>query len=191
MLDSCSPYQLIPVQKSSPGKTNADSFDEAYIYKFFTEGTAKYQRLKYIIRVEKYDNAFALKFYAARDRKNDNKYHRIINAYGYRGLVRLLLTCLQVMPDILNKFPKASFVVNGKVVILSVNYEEGYYCQIETKSRRRLPDCIVNDFEIAEELNDAYNRSDCIWKYDEYLQCLLRFDRVLARLLEIKDSYSE
>ena len=113
MLDSCSPYQLIPVQKSSPGKTNADSFDEAYIYKFFTEGTAKYQRLKYIIRVEKYDNAFALKFYAARDRKNDNKYHRIINAYGYRGLVRLLLTCLQVMPDILNKFPKASFVVNG------------------------------------------------------------------------------
>ena len=84
------------------------------------------------------------------------------------------------------------FVVDGKVVILSVNYKERNCCQIKTKSRRRLPDCIVNDFEIAEELNDAYNnRSDCICKYDEYLQCLLRFDRVLARLLEIKDSYSE
>lgn len=85
----------------------------AYIYKFFTERTDAGQSLKYIIRVEQHDNAFALKFYAARDRKNENKYHRTINAHDYRGTLRLLVTCLEIVPEILKMYPHASFVVNG------------------------------------------------------------------------------
>ena len=111
VLDSLKPYNLIFIQKASP--VQGDAFDMAFVYKFFTERNEKTQRLKYIIRVEKHNNAFALKFYAARDRKNINKYHRIINAHDYKNLVRLLLTCFEVIPDILSKYPTASFVVNG------------------------------------------------------------------------------
>ena len=111
LLDSLKPYNLIFIQKASP--VQGDAFDMAFVYKFFTERNEKTQRLKYIIRVEKHNNAFALKFYAARDRKNINKYHRIINAHDYKNLVRLLLTCFEVIPDILSKYPTASFVVNG------------------------------------------------------------------------------
>ena len=62
----------------------------------------------------------------------------------------------------------------------------GDYCQIETKQqRRRIPEAIRNDFDISEELNDAGNRNDCIWRYDSYKESLLRFDRVLGRLLDL------
>ena len=79
-------------------------------------------------------------------------------------------------------------IIDTKTIIVSLNYENNFYCQIETKSQRRLPDCIINDFEITEELNDKDNTSNCIWKYDEYLESLLRFDRVLRRLFEIKNN---
>ncbi len=68
VLDSLKPYNLIFIQKASP--VQGDAFDMAFVYKFFTERNEKTQRLKYIIRVEKHNNAFALKFYAGRDRKN-------------------------------------------------------------------------------------------------------------------------
>lgn len=62
----------------------------------------------------------------------------------------------------------------------------GDYCQIETKQqRRRIPEAIRNDFDISEELNDAGNRNDCIWRYDSYKESLLRFDRILGRLLDL------
>lgn len=111
MLDNIQPYKYQFVQKASPSPN--DAFDRAYIYKFFTERTDTCQSLKYIIRVEQHDNVFALKFYAARDRKNENKYHRIMNVHNYRGTLRLLVTCLAIVPEILNIYPHASFVVNG------------------------------------------------------------------------------
>ena len=83
MLDSVKSYPLYFVQKASPGE--GDAFDFAYIYKFYTERTSQYQRLKYVMRVEAYEDVFAIKFYAARDRKlmtniiaffsNDKFYH--------------------------------------------------------------------------------------------------------------------
>ena len=60
MLDKLKPYPLDFIQKASPGK--GDAFDYAYIYKFYTERTAISQRLKYIIRVEAYEDVFAVKF---------------------------------------------------------------------------------------------------------------------------------
>ena len=82
MLDKLKPYPLDFIQKASPGK--GDAFDYAYIYKFYTERTAISQRLKYIIRVEAYEDVFAVKFYAARDRKLDNKYNRILRVLYMR-----------------------------------------------------------------------------------------------------------
>lgn len=77
--------------------------------------------------------------------------------------------------------------MDDKSFILSLGYVDGYYCQIEAKSRKRLPDLIINDFEISEELNEGENRNRCIWRYDTYKESLLRFDRVLGRILDIRD----
>lgn len=71
------------------------------IYKFHTCRTDNYQSLKYIIRVEAYDDVFAIKFYAARDRKLDNRYNRIIKAHGYKGTLGIFFTCASVIPSLI------------------------------------------------------------------------------------------
>lgn len=76
--------------------------------------------------------------------------------------------------------------IDGKTIMVSLGYETEYFCQIESKGRGRIPEIVKNDFDIAEELNDKDNRNDCIWKYDSYKESLLRFDRVLGRLLDIQ-----
>lgn len=111
MLDKLRPYPLYFVQKASP--VTGDAFDLSYIYKFYSERTEKYQRLKYIIRVEEYDDVFAVKFYAARDRKLEKKYNRIIKAHGYSGAVRVFFTCALVISELHAKFPNHSFIVSG------------------------------------------------------------------------------
>lgn len=112
MLDSIQPYHIYFIQKASP--VEGDAFDFALIYKFYTERTDNYQRLKYIVRVEvTAENIFAVKFYAARDKKLDNKYSRIIKAHGYSETLRIFVTCAYIVPLILKMNPTASFVING------------------------------------------------------------------------------
>lgn len=111
MLDKVSPYKFHFIQKASPA--SGDAFDFSYIYKFFTDKTSSYQRLKYIIRIEAHDSVFALKFYAARDRKLDNKYNRIIKAHGYIESLKIFMTCAYLVPEILKRHPNCSFAING------------------------------------------------------------------------------
>lgn len=111
MFDSIHPYEYYFIQKASP--TSGDAFNFSYIYKFYTDKTFAYQRLKYIVRVEAHDSVFALKFYAARDRKLDNKYNRIIKAHGYIESLRIFITCAYLIPEILKKHPSSSFAING------------------------------------------------------------------------------
>lgn len=111
MFDNISPYKSFFIQKASP--SNGDAFDFSYIYKFYTDRTDEYQRLKYIIRVEAHDSVFALKFYAARDRKLERKYNRILKAHNYTRTLRIFLTCALLVPEILENNPNASFVING------------------------------------------------------------------------------
>ena len=106
MLDSIEPYDIHFIQKASP-TSNGDAFDFSYIYKFRTERTVKYQSLKYIIRVEAIGDLFAIKFYAARDGKLDNKYNRLIQAHNYSQTLRIFLTCASVVPLILSDYPFA------------------------------------------------------------------------------------
>lgn len=111
MLDSLKPYPLYFIQKASPG--NGDAFNLSYIFKFYSERTDRYQRLKYIVRAELYDDVIAVKFYAARDRKLEKKYNRIIHAHGYSGAVRVFFTCAMVVSKLYQMYPKCSFVVCG------------------------------------------------------------------------------
>lgn len=111
MLDSLKSYPLHFIQKASPGE--GDAFDFAYIYKFYTERTERYQRLKYIMRVEAYEDVFAIKFYAARDRQLDDKYNRTLRVHKYKGAIRTFLTCAEVVLQLYAQYPFASFIVQG------------------------------------------------------------------------------
>ena len=66
MLDSVQPFKLKFIQREK-ASSERDAFDYALVYCFYTERTASYQRLKYILRVETYKDVFAIKFYAGRD----------------------------------------------------------------------------------------------------------------------------
>lgn len=77
---------------------------------------------------------------------------------------------------------------NGKKIKIVLGNEDGDYCEIN--SHTKLPESIKNDFEIAEELNAENNTNCAIWRYGDsygnsYKESLLRFDRVLGRLLDI------
>lgn len=111
MLDKIRPYDIHFIQKASP--RDGDAFRLSYIYKFRSNKTEKYQSLKYIIRVEVIDDIYAIKFYAARDRKLDNKYNRIIKAHSYSDTLRIFVTCASIVPMILKDEPLASFIING------------------------------------------------------------------------------
>lgn len=124
MLDNISPYKCYFIQKASPSLD--DAFDFSYIYKFYTDKTVAYQRLKYIIRVEAHGTVFAIKFYAARDRKLDNKYNKIIKAHGYIESLRIFVTCAYLVPELLEKHPNFSFAINGaRSIDLSSDKIEG------------------------------------------------------------------
>ena len=112
MLDTTLPFEWFFVQKEKASKER-DSFDFALVYKFYTNRTNNYQRLKYILRVEAYEDVFAIKFYAARDRKLEDKYNRIIKAHDYRNVLRIFVTCASIIPVLLSKYPNASFAING------------------------------------------------------------------------------
>ena len=155
MLDNISPYKCYFIQKASP--SNGDAFDFSYIYKFYTDRTDKYQRLKYIIRVEAHDSVFALKFYAARDRKLDKKYNRILQAHGYTNSLRIFVTCAYLVPEILKKHPNASFAINGA-------------SSIDIYSRKREGKYDNQRFRIYKVISNILFTRD---KFEHYEFCLL------------------
>lgn len=112
MFDNITPYECKFIQKASPKKS--DAFDFAYIYTFYTHRTAQYQSLKYVIRAEMHNSSvFAIKFYASRDKKLDNKYNKIIKAYNYTDTLKIFITCAYLVPKILITHSNVSFAING------------------------------------------------------------------------------
>lgn len=88
-----------------------------------------------------------------------------------------------------DKYLTCELNFNGILIKIAVDYDEDEkkdYCEISTEQEGGIPVAIKNDFDVSEELNDVGNRNDCIWRYDSYKESLLRFDRILGRLLELK-----
>lgn len=76
---------------------------ETYIFKFYSPMTQHH----YIIRAELHEeDVFGVKFYCKKDRKSDFKYTKIVNK---GDLGNIVMSCLKVIPLLLQKFPHASF----------------------------------------------------------------------------------
>ncbi|GHT39311.1 hypothetical protein AGMMS49965_04960 [Bacteroidia bacterium] len=98
------PYKVQFVQKSSP--TRSDDFLFAEIYKFFTD-----KKLKYIVRAELYENnTFTVKYYAAIHKYLDDKYSVLTHQQDAH---RIFITCFAIFKILSEKYPDASFAVNG------------------------------------------------------------------------------
>lgn len=111
MLEKVQAYDIKFIQKASP--TSSDAFDFCRVYRFYTDAIPTCQRLKYIIRAEAHNKVFAIKFYAARDKKLDNKYNRTLGVYDYISALRIFVTCASLIPKLMKDFPDYSFIVNG------------------------------------------------------------------------------
>lgn len=111
MLEKIQAYPIKFIQKASPNLD--DAFDFCRVYRFYTDAIPTCQRLKYIIRAEAHERVFAIKFYAARDKKLDNKYNRILGVYDYISALRILVTCASLIPELMQEFPEYSYIVNG------------------------------------------------------------------------------
>lgn len=74
-----------------------------YIYTFISTST----QLKYVLWADYHDHDFfAIKFYAQKDSKCDHKFSKIINKGDTSNI---LITCVKVIPTLLETHPKASF----------------------------------------------------------------------------------
>lgn len=104
------------IQMDSPRK--GDLFDCCYVYSFFVEHKDRNKkiigRIKYIIRSEKYQDVFAIKFYASRDRKSIyDKYSLAHGQLSVKGIMTIFGYCLEVMREMSEKYPDCSFVIKG------------------------------------------------------------------------------
>lgn len=91
---------------------------KTHIYSFFSDQT----KLKYILLVEEHDfDFYALKFYAKCHRKSDRKFNIIINK---GDVFNILITCVKVIPILLEENPNASFGILGSRTITKENFVE-------------------------------------------------------------------
>ena len=77
------------------------------VFKFYSPVT----KHCYVLRADYHEvDVFAVKFYCKKDRHSEHKYSKIVNK-GDVG--NILITCLKVVPLLLDKFPTASFAFAG------------------------------------------------------------------------------
>jgi len=94
-------YPLKFIQRRRCRDASAHLF--TLIYKFYSPIT----RYAYILHADYHEeNVFALKFYAQKDSRDDYKYSRITNK---GDVFNILISCLRIVPIILNDYPGASF----------------------------------------------------------------------------------
>ena len=94
-------YDLKFIQKRPCNDSSAHIF--SLVYKFFSPVTKYF----YILHADYHQHDFfAIKFYCKKDRNSEFKYSKIIN----RGDIgNILMSCVKVIPILLNDYPGASF----------------------------------------------------------------------------------
>jgi hypothetical protein len=111
-------YSLIPIQKKRCKDETAHLF--TYVYKFYSPIT-KYW---YVINADYHEtDVFVVKFYPKPYKRSDFKYNKTTNK-GDVG--NILITCIKVIPDIIEKHPTTSFGFIGAPSIDKKGLIEGF-----------------------------------------------------------------
>jgi len=106
-------YLLKFIQKSPCRDGSAHLF--TLVYKFYSPVT----KYIYILNADYHEeDVFAIKFYAKKDRHSDYKYSRLTNK---GDVANILISCLKVIPIILQNYPGASFGFIGARTIDKVS----------------------------------------------------------------------
>lgn len=120
-------YNLRHIQIDRKRDVSNGDPEITHVYSFFAE-SSKYDSLfKYIVRAEKYNDCFAIKYYCTRCKHSEYKYSRVLNLFSAIETKRIMETCASVIPDILRRYPDSSFVFNGSRTYDRSDYIEGPY----------------------------------------------------------------
>lgn len=95
-----------------------------YVFSFFAE-SKKYNCLfKYIVRVEKFQDCYAIKYYCTRNKHSEYKYSRVLNFFSAMEVKRIMSVAASVIPKILAVDACASFAFNGSRTYDRADYIE-------------------------------------------------------------------
>lgn len=123
MFDNIRPYELKRIQIDHSPKIN-ELFEECFIYKFFTDEQTKGGKTRYIARAEVYGESIAVKFYP-QSADEEHRYSASTNRFTFKGVIKVILTCAKLIPEMMEIFPNASFVIKASEGIdLQTNTEE-------------------------------------------------------------------
>lgn len=111
MFDNIRPYNLKKIQIDHSSKAN-DFFEECFIYKFFTDEHTKGGKTRYIARAEVYGKSIAIKFYP-QSANEEHRYNVSTNRFTFKGTLKVILTCANLIPEMMGIFPDASFVIKA------------------------------------------------------------------------------
>ncbi len=111
-------YDLNFIQRKQCRDSSAHLF--TFIYKFSSPITGH----SYVLNADYHEeDVFVVKFYSKRHKGSDNKYNKILNK---GDLGNILITCLRVVPMLLNDYPTASFGFIGSISIDKKRLQENY-----------------------------------------------------------------
>lgn len=119
------PYELKHIQKDCFGRRDDTNPELTHIYSFFAYSERYNSYFKYIVRAEKYQDCFAIKYYCSRVKHSEFKYSRVLNLFSAPEVKKIMVTVASVIPIILKKYPDASFAFNGSRTYDRNNYVEG------------------------------------------------------------------
>ncbi len=120
-------YPLRHIQIDRKKESSTGDPELTHIYSFFAESEQYKCRFKYIVRAEKYSDCFAIKYYCSRCKHSEYKYSRVLDLFNAVETKSIMETCASVIPDILRRYPGASFAFNGSRTYDKADYIEGPY----------------------------------------------------------------
>ena len=131
MFDNIQPYKLRLIQTDCPSRKNIErkksDFEKCFIYKFFTDENTKGGKTRYIARAEVYGECIAVKFYP-QSADEDHRYSSSTNRFTFKGVLQIVLSCASLIPEMVKRFPDASFVIKAsESVDMQTKTEEQEY----------------------------------------------------------------
>jgi hypothetical protein len=173
MLIKTNGYPIKFIQ-THPVKDESDHL-KSFVFKFFSTKN----KLHYIIRAEYHKNDFfAIKFYAKKDRKSENKYSKVTNK---GDVASILVSSAKAIPYLLKEFPNASFgFIGSRTIDTKTQKVENYINNQRYRLYKyHLPQLIGNETfkHIAFKNSSAYallnNNQEDLIIYEQKLKKML------------------